>query len=176
MWQTFLLTALVPTLALAAPVRDLTVPMIAVAQYDKARLVGRWFEVAHTPSFLEQDCHGATVDVATRDDSRLTLKIACHKARLDGPLMRVEGVLAETDPGIYQLRLVHLPELGNLQMVVLWQSDGDGMAAIGAPLAEIGWVWSKTAHPDPILIETARQSLISAGYRPTAIRLVEQAP
>ncbi|MGD0639978.1 MAG: lipocalin family protein [Roseiarcus sp.] len=176
MWRIFLLTALVPTLALAAPVRDLTAPMIAVAQYDKARLVGHWFEVAQTPSILEQDCHGVTVDVATRDDSRSTLKIACHKSSLDGPLLPIEGVLAETDPGIYQLRLVHLLELGNLQMVVLWQSDDDGMAAIGAPLAEIGWVWSKTAHPDPRLIETARQSLISAGYRPTAIRPVEQAP
>jgi lipocalin len=149
--------------------------MIAVAQYDKARLVGHRFEVAQTPSILEQDCRGTT-GVATRDDSRMTMKIVCHKSSLDGPLLPVEGVLAETDPGIYQLRLVHLLELGNLQVVVLWQSDDAGTAAIGAPLAEIGWVWSKTAHPDPRLIETARHSLISAGYRPTAIRPVEQAP
>lgn len=176
MWRTFVVTALAPTLALAAPVRDLSVPMIAVAQYDRVRLVGHWFEVAQTPGFLEQDCHGTTVDVATRDDSRLTLKISCHKSNLDGPLLPIDGVLAETDPGIYEVRLVHLLELGNMQMVVLWQADDDAVAAIGAPMAEIGWVWSKTAHPDPGLMKAARQALISAGYRPTAIRSVEQAP
>jgi hypothetical protein len=60
-------------------------------------------------------------------------------------------------------------------MVALWQSDDDGAAAIGGHLAEIGRVWSKTAHPDPRRIEAARHPLISAGYRSTAIHPLEQA-
>jgi hypothetical protein len=110
-WRlTFLLTALVPTLVLAAPVRDRTAPTIAVAQYDKARLVDHWLEVAQTPSILSQDCRGAAVDVTTRDDSPMTTKIVCRESSLDDPLLPNEGVLAETDPGIYQNPL----ELGSL--------------------------------------------------------------
>ena len=176
MWRTLFLVALMPTCALSAPVRDLSVPLVSINGFDQARLVGDWFEVAQTPSFLEQDCHGTTAAVALRDDSRLTLKIACHKTSLAGPVLRLEGILVETDPGAFQMRLMNLQELGNLPLVVLWQAADDSMAAIGAPGGEIGWIWAKSAHPDPQALEEAKQALIGAGYRVTAIRSVDQAP
>lgn len=176
MRRTLVLLALVPGMAAAAVVRDTSVPLVAAADFDKARLVGDWFEVASTPSFLEQDCHGTTATVASREDSRLTLKIACHKTRVDGPVLRLEGVMAETDPGQFQLRLFSLSELGNLPLVVLWQAEDGSLAAIGAPRGEIGWIWARSAHPDPKGLERARQALVDAGYRAGAIRPVDQAP
>ena len=176
MWRVFLLAALLPTSALATPVRDSSVPMVAVAHYDGARLLGHWFEVAQTPSFLEQDCHGTTADVARREDSRMTLKIACHKTSPTGPVLPIEGVLAETDPGIFDFRPVHLPEIGDPLLVVLWQSADDSLATIGAPQGELGWIWSKSAHPDPQTLQMAKQALVSVGYSERAIKPVEQAP
>jgi lipocalin len=175
-WSLGLVAMLLPAPGQAAPVRDLSVPMVAVAQYDSVRLLGSWFEVAQTPSLLEQNCHGTTARVEARDDSRLTLKIACHKGSLSGKVLPIEGVMAETEPGIFQLRLVHLMEMGNLQLVVLWQAPDDRMVAIGSPLAQVGWVWSKTATPDPTGLEDGKQALIAAGYRANAIKSVEQAP
>ena len=176
MWRTLILAALIPTLAVASPVRDLSVPMFALAAYDKARLIGHWFEVAQTPTVLEQDCHGTTADVAGREDSRLTLKIACHKASLTGTVVPVDGVLVETDPGIFILRLVRLQELGDLELVVLWQNADDSLAVLGEPQGDVGWIWSKTAHPGAMALQQAQQVLVDAGYSAKAIKPVEQAP
>lgn len=176
MWRGVLLAVLLPFMAQAAPMRDLSVPMTPVAHYPQARLVGHWYEVAQTPSPLELDCHGTTADVAPREDSRLTLKIACHKGSVTGKVLPIDGIMVETDPGIFQVRLVRLMELGNLQLLVLWQAEDDSMAAIGAPLGQVGWVWSKTAVPDPAQLAVARQALIAAGYRAADIHPVDQAP
>lgn len=175
MWKSILLATLVPFCAAQAAVRDLSVPMVAVAGYQSARLVGQWFEVAQTPSFLEQDCHGTMAEVSLRDDSRLTLKIACHKTSLSGPILPLDGVMAQTDPGVFSVRLVKLLELGNLQVVVLWQAKDDSMAALGSPEGQIGWIWSKTAKPDATQLEQATAALVGAGYSKRAIKTVEQA-
>ena len=176
MRKALVLLALLPQMVMAGPVRDLAVPMVAVDAYDQARLVGMWYEVAQTPSFLEQDCHGTTAHVAAREDTRLTVKIACHMGALTGPVLPLEGVIVQTESGLFQLRLFRLAELGNLQLILLWQAPDDSMAVLGAPFGEVGWIWSKSPHPDPDALEQAKAVLVTAGYKENAIKDVEQAP
>lgn len=176
MWKALVLGALLPQMVQAGPVRDLSVPLVAQAAYDQGRLVGAWYEVAQTPTFLQRNCYGTTVLVAARDDSRLTVKIACHMGALSGPVLPLEGVLVQTYPGLFQLRLFRLAELGNLQLSLLWQAPDDSMAVLGAPLGEVGWIWSRSPHPDPAALAQAKAVLVAAGYRAKAIRNVEQAP
>ena len=176
MWKVLVLVALLPQSGQAKPVRDRSVPLVALADHDQARLVGDWYEVAQTPTFLEQDCHGTTVAVSARDDSRLTVKIACHKGAVTGPVLPLEGVLVQTRPGQFQLRLFRLADLGNLPLTLLWQAPDDSMAVLGAPRGEVGWIWSKAPHPDPAALDAAKAVLVAAGYRAEAIRNVEQAP
>ena len=174
MWRSILLATLMPICGAQAAVRDQSVPMVAVAGYEAVRLVGEWFEVAQTPSFLEQDCHGTTAAVALRDDSRLTLKIVCHKSSATGPILPLDGVMAETDFGLFEVRFVKLLELGNLQVAVLWQADDNSMAVIGSPGGQIGWIWSKSAHPDGAMLDKAKAALVRAGYKARAIKPVDQ--
>ena len=176
MWKALVLGALLPQMVQAEPVRDLSVPLIAVAAHDQGRLVGDWYEVAQTPVYFEHDCHGTTVAVATRDDSRLTFKIACHKGALSGPVLPLEGVMVQTESGRFQLRLFRLAEMGNLHLTLLWQAPDDSMAVLGTPLGEVGWIWSRSPHPDPDALEQAKAVLVAAGYRADAILNVEQAP
>lgn len=176
MWRALILAVVLPQVGQAEAARDLSVPLVAAAEHDQARLVGDWYEVAQTPTFLEQECHGTTVKVADRDDSRLTVKIACHKGSVTGPVLPLEGVMVQTASGQFQLRLFRLAELGNLHFVVLWQAPDDSMAVLGAPMGDIGWVWSKTPHPDPVALQEAKAVLVAAGYSAKAIRNVEHAP
>lgn len=169
-----ILAALALAAGLAGPVA--AGPMTAVPGYAKARLVGHWFEVARSPSVLEPDCQAVTADVASREDSRLTLKIACHKGRVTGPVLNIDGILAETDPGIFEMRFVHLREFGGLTLVVLWQAEDDSLAVLGTPGGEIGWVWSKSAKVDAATLALGRDRLAAAGYAAAAIRPVRQAP
>ena len=173
MWKSILLAAFLPFGTAQAAVRDLTVPMVAMTGYESTRLVGQWFEVAQTPSFLEQDCHGTTAEVTARDDSRLTLKIVCHKSSVTGPILPLDGVMAQTDPALFEVRFVKLLELGNLTCVVLWQADDNSMVAIGSPKGEIGWIWSKSAQPDAATLVQAKAALVAAGYKASAIKPVD---
>ena len=145
------------------------------AGYDSASLIGEWFEVAATPSMLEQDCHGTTVSLATRtEDSRLLLKIACHKGSVDGKVLPIEGLMVETAPGEFAARFVRLPQFGNLNLVVLWQAPDGSMAVLGSPTGAVGWVWSKVPHPDEAALKAAMMVLQDNGYNPKAIALVDQ--
>jgi lipocalin len=160
--------------AAAGPVRDFSAPMVAVAGYDKARLIGDWFDVARSKNMLEADCYGVTTDIAGREDSRLTLKIACHKGRLDGPVVPNEGVMVEVAQGQYQLRLMRLAELGNLEMAVLWAAPDDSMVVIGPVWGQVGWVLAKVPEPDGAALDAGIQVLVDNGYAPRAIAPVEQ--
>jgi apolipoprotein D and lipocalin family protein len=170
----FALAILLPVMALAGPVRDLSQPMRVVGGYDKARLVGEWFEVAQSDSWLQVDCHAVTTSIETRDDSRLTLKIACHKGSVTGKVVPIEGVLAETAPGVYQLRLVRLAQMGNVELAVLWAAPDDSMVVLGSPLGQVGWVLAKVAHPSEAEVAVGVQALVDNGYNPRAISPVEQ--
>lgn len=162
--------------AMAGPARDPAAALIALAAYDQARLPGQWYEVAQTPTFLERDCHGTTVTIETRDDSRLTMKIACRFGALDGPILPIDGVMVQTAPGVFEVRLVRLPQIGNLRLVVVWAAADDSLVALASPRGEIGWIWARSPHPDPAGLDEARQALVAAGYRASAIRDVPQAP
>lgn len=158
----------------AETARDPAAPLEPAAGIDRADILGDWFEVAQTPTLLERDCHATTVKVEPRDDSRLTLRIACHVGALDGPVLPIEGIMVEAEPGVFVMRLVRLPQVGNLPVIVIWQAPDESLVALAAPLGQIGWVWARSAAPDAVLLDQARQALVLAGYPAAAIRAVPQ--
>ena len=170
----FLIALALPFGAGAEAVRDVSRPMMVVEGFDKARLVGDWYEVASTRNAYERDCHGVTTEIAARDDSRLTLKIACHIGSLSGPVVPIDGVMAEVAPGLYQVRFVRLPQLGNLDLAVLWAAADDSMVVLGSPLGQVGWLLAKEAKPDAAAYAAGVQVLVENGYAPRAIAPVEQ--
>lgn len=164
-------------LAVAAPVaagevRDNSLPIRALPGYEKSRLVGRWYEVARTPSRIEPDCHAVTADVETRDDSRLTLKIECHKGSVTGPVLNIDSILVDLAPAVFRMRLVRLRALGEMTLVVLWQSEDDSLAVIGEPGGKLGWIWSKSPDVDAGTLSALTEELVAAGYSALAIQPV----
>lgn len=174
-FSTFLAAAmfLAAPIAAAEPRRDPAAPLVPISGFNHAELLGDWFEIAQTPTILERDCHGTTSRVELRDDSRLTLRIACTVGFFDGPVLPIDGIMVETEPGVFMVRLVRLPQMGNLQVVVIWLAPDKSLVTLGSPLGDIGWIWGRSALPDEALLEEARQALVGAGYSPTAIRAVE---
>ncbi|SMY06976.1 lipocalin family protein [Flavimaricola marinus] len=162
--------------ALAQQVRDPATPLIPVTTFEQSKLLGDWFEVARTPTLLGRDCHGNTVRIEERDDSRLTLRINCHVGRLDGPILAIEGIVVEISPGVFLARINRLPQIGNLPLVVLWEAEDARLLAIGAPRGEIGFLWSRQPNPDAAALDAARQALVAQGYREGAIAAVPHAP
>jgi lipocalin len=48
------------------------------------------------------------------------------------------------------------------------------MVAIGSPKGDIGWIWSKSVHPDAATLQKAKAALVAAGYKASAIKPVDQ--
>jgi apolipoprotein D and lipocalin family protein len=155
-----------PPAVQAQQVRDPGVPLAAVAGFDQSRLVGDWFEIARAESRLQIDCHSVTTRIEARDDSRLTLKLACHKGAPDGPVLPVEGVLVEREPGLFQWRLVRFSNLGEQYLAVLWAAPDDSVVVIGSPQGQVGWVLAKAQDTDPA---AGIAILLDNGYAPRSI-------
>ena len=161
------------SLGTAQHARDTSMPMQSILDYDKSRLVGNWYEVARSKSRIEQDCHGVTADVETREDTRFTLKIECHKGSVSGPILNIDSILVEVAPSVFELRFVRFRAFGHQTLIVLWQAEDDSAAAVGSLSGEFGWIWSKTATIAPETLELAREKLVEAGYRRQGIRPVQ---
>lgn len=97
------------------------------------------------------------------------MRISCHVGGLDGPILPIDGIIVETAPGLFLVRLIRLPHLGNLPLVVIWESQDAGLIVLGTPRGEIGWIWARSAHPDPAGLDAARQAFGAQGY-PTVPR------
>jgi lipocalin len=108
------------------------------------------------------------------EDSRLVLKIACHKGSVDGTVLPIDGLMVETAPGNFEVRFVRLPQFGNLNLMVLWEASDAGVVVLASPTGDVGWVWSKAAHPDAAALMAAKKVLQDNGYNPEAIALVDQ--
>lgn len=168
--------ALILTLAtsgVAQRLRDSSKPLQSLLDYEKSRLVGNWYEVARSRSRLEQDCHGVTANVETREDTRLTLKIACHKGSVNGPVLNIDSILVEVAPSVFELRFVRFRAFGHQTLVVLWQAEDDSVAVVGSLSGEFGWVWSKSPRIAPETLELGREILFKAGYRKQGIQPVQ---
>ena len=173
-----LLVSWVIVLGFAGPVaaqhmRDISVPVRGQPNYEKSRLLGHWFEVARSKSRFEYDCHGVTADVELRDDSRLTLKIDCHKGSVSGPVLDIDSILVEVAPAVFEMRFVRFRAFGHQTAVVLWQAEDDSLAVLGSPSGEFGWVWSKSVIIDQASLDLGREKLVAAGYLKHGIRPVK---
>jgi apolipoprotein D and lipocalin family protein len=155
-----------PAALQAQQIRDPDVPLAVVAGFDQNRLVGDWFEIARADSRLQIDCHGVTTRIEARDDSRLMLKLACHKGAPDGPVLPIDGVLVQLEPGLFQWRLVRFSGLGEQYLAVLWAAPDDSVMVIGSPQGQVGWVLAKTPDADPA---AGIGILQDNGYAPRAI-------
>ena len=143
--------------------------------YQKERLVGEWFQIAQTPSAFEHDCHAVTVQIAEREDTRMTLKMSCRKGSVSGPVLAIDSILVELDPGNFGMRFVRFRQFGDVSVHVLWQAEDDSMAVLGSPTGQIGWVLSKSARVDLKTLEMGKEKLVEAGYAENAIREVRHA-
>ena len=175
MMRAFALTvllALAPIAGRAEMLRDITQPMVAVAGFDRAGLLGLWHEVARTPTVLEYDCHGVTFDFAPRDDGRLIMRLACPTGSAAGKVLNIDAVMVETSPGIFAVNFVRFSAFGTLELVVLSQSAE--VLVLGSGLGNIGWVLTRDAVPAPEAVAAGVQVLVDNFYRPGAIARLDQ--
>ena len=156
-----------PLAPLLPSYRDPAVPIASKADFDPARFVGTWREVASFPVPFQAGCAGATATYGPRPDGALSVRNVCLDA--DGAERRaIEGEAVPTGPGRLRVTLEGVPFPAPLW--VLWTDADYRVAVLGQPDGRAGWILARDTPLRADLREAAERVLAFNGYDLTRLR------
>lgn len=142
--------------------RDESVTIASSANFDAARYVGRWYEVARYPNRFQADCAGAIADYAlTETPGVLSVTNTCLDAegRAAGT---ISGTATDAGLGRLSVRLEGVPVAAPYW--VLWVDEGYRTAVVGAPNGRVGWILNRDPEIPGDRLAAAREVLDFNGY------------
>ncbi len=133
------------------------------------RYMGRWYEIATTPSFQQGACYGTTADYTFNDSMGwVNVTNSCYNGSLTGSLQKING-LAELDDTETQAKLlVSFFGQSSPYWVVALDGSGEGdqyaWAVVSVPFGQTMWLLSRTKQMDPIQRDAIEAHLIARGF------------
>jgi apolipoprotein D and lipocalin family protein len=140
-------------------------PVEVVDEFEIARFLGRWYEIASYPQSFQEGCVATTADYSLRDDGRIRVVNACRNDDLDGELRRVEGVAWIQNPADAHAKLrvqFFWPFSGAYWIVDL--DPNYRYAVIGHPSRDYLWVLSRTPAMETDVYEAVLVRVASQGF------------
>lgn len=170
-----LLTAVAFVAACAGGVfRDTSVPISAQADFDAARYLGRWYEIARFPVPFQEGCTATTADYGPIDPSTISVLNSCREGSPEGPLRQIDGTADIVGPGKLKVRFGNVPFIAG-DYWVLWVDDAYQNAVVGVPSGRAGWILSRTPTMSAEARANAEAVLVANGYDPAQLIDVPQA-
>lgn len=115
-------------------------PLRTVPEVDLSRYAGRWFEVAHVPSWFQRDCHDTNVEYTPREDGTFRVVNRCRHGGFQEPMDEARGKLWAPAPG----------DTGKLKVQFFWPFRADywiveldpdyRWAAVALPDRSLAWI------------------------------------
>ncbi len=168
-----LLSALL-ALAGCASYRDTAVPIAAQADFQPARYLGRWYEIARFPVVFEDGCTATTADYGRIDDATVSVLNTCHQGAPDGPVRSISGTATVVAPGKLKVKFPRVPFVA-ADYWVLWVDEAYQTAVVGVPSGTSGWILARTPEIDADRRAEAEAVLARNGYDPAKLYDVPQA-
>lgn len=147
---------------LAPSYRDDSVTIASAANFDAARYVGRWYEVARYPNPFQAECPGAIADYGlTETPGVLSVRNTCLDA--EGVASgQITGTATDEGLGRLSVRLQGVPVAAPYW--VLWVDEGYRTAVVGAPNGRVGWILNRDPDIPEDRLAAAREVLDFNGY------------
>ncbi len=142
--------------------RDRDVPISSQVNFDPARYLGVWYEVARFPVPFEAGCVGVTAEYGPVDADTISVKNTCRAP--DGSVKSViEGTADVVGRGRLAVKFPSVP-FGAADYWVLWVDEGYRTAVVGAPNGRSGWILNRTPQIPADRLAAAREILAFNGY------------
>ncbi|MCA1777354.1 MAG: lipocalin family protein [Loktanella sp.] len=142
--------------------RDTQVPIASKADFDPARYLGRWHEVARYPVPFEAGCVGVTADYGALPDGGTSVTNTCRTP--DGAVRsKIAGRADVVAPGQLKVTFPSVP-FGAADYWVLWTDPDYRTAVVGAPNGRSGWILNRTPEIADDMRDQARAVLARNGY------------
>lgn len=119
-------------------------PLPVVTEFDTARYLGTWYEIASIPNRFQAGCVATEANYAAKANGELVIKNRCRNERLDGPVREATGRAWAPDP----------QKPAQLKVEFFWPFKGDywvmalepeyRYALIGTPHRKYLWILSRT--------------------------------
>ena len=162
------LCALVLLTACGTQYRDTTAPMTAQADFEAARYLGTWYEIARYPVPFQEGCTATTATYQAVDDHTISVVNQCRQGDPDGPLDQIKGSARIVAPGQLKVRFNSVPFL-RAPYWVLWVDQDYQTAVVGVPNGRAGWILARSPEIDAETRAKANDVLRENGYDPTAL-------
>lgn len=142
--------------------RDEGVTIASSANFDAARYLGRWYEVARYPNPFQSGCAGAIAEYGASDVAGvLTVRNVCLDAS-GRPTAEITGTATDEGLGRLSVRLQGVPVAAPYW--VLWVDEGYRTAVVGAPNGRVGWILNRDPDIPADRLTAARAVLDFNGY------------
>ena len=147
-----------------------------VAEVDIPRFMGRWYVIAHIPSYPERNAYDATETYELRPDGRIQTTFRYRKGGFDEPLrtMRPVGTVHEGSGGsVWGMQFVWPIQA---EYVIVDLDPDYQRTIVGRSKRDYVWLMARTPTIADDQYQAAVQRIAQLGYDPDRIRRVPQRP
>ncbi len=148
--------------------RDTDVPMMAQADFDAARYLGTWYEIARFPVPFQKGCTATTATYGPLDADTITVLNRCRAGSPDGDIREISGTADLVAPGKLSVKFSGIPLIKGAYWV-LWVDDAYQTAVVGVPNGRAGWVLARRPQISAETRARAEAVLRRNGYNPLAL-------
>lgn len=142
--------------------RDTSKPIASQANFDPARYLGTWHEVARYPVPFERNCSGVTAQYGSNDDGTVSVFNTCRNE--DGSVRStIKGSAEIVGPGRLKVKFPSIPFV-KADYWVLWVDQDYRTAVVGAPNGQSGWILNRTPEISADRLTAAKEILDFNGY------------
>jgi apolipoprotein D and lipocalin family protein len=156
------------------PVASVLDPPVVVAQVDLNRYLGKWYEIAHYPTFFQAGCASSIAEYSLNEDGTVGVFNSCLAG--DGSIVdTIQGSARVIDPVTNAKLVVSFPVApfpGPYWIIDL--GEGYEYAVVGDPTRLSLFILSRTPTLDQDVLDGILSRLVEQGYDPS--RLIYDTP
>ncbi len=149
-------------------------PIATVESVDLDRFMGRWYVIAHIPTFIEKTAYNAIEEYERRDEDTIDTTFSFSKGGFDGKRKTytpVATVRPDTGGAVWGMQFVW-PFKAEYR--VIWVDDDYAVTVIGRTKRDYVWVMAREPVLDDDVRARIEQFLVAEGYDLTELREVPQ--
>lgn len=149
-------------------------PIETVASVDLDRFMGRWYVIAHIPTFIEDEAYNATEIYFRRDDDTIDTIFTFNKGGFEGKRKTytpVGTVRPDTGGALWGMQFVWPVKA---EYRIIWLDDDYDVTVIGRTKRDYVWIMAREPSLDPAVRERIDAFLVAQGYDLSEMREVPQ--
>ncbi|MEM7451306.1 MAG: lipocalin family protein [Pseudomonadota bacterium] len=145
-----------------------------VSRVDLDRFMGRWYVIAHIPTFIETKAYNAVEAYERRDADTIDTTFSFNKSGFEGKLKTytpVATVRPDTGDAVWGMQFVWPIKA---EYRVIWVDDAYAVTVIGRSKRDYVWIMAREPELDADVRTEIDQFLVAQGYDLSKMREVPQ--